>query len=43
MPAERTRCEWANSAPEYVSYHDDEWGTPLHGDAALCHVPQRAP
>ena len=22
-------------APEYVAYHDDEWGTPLHGDAAL--------
>ena len=21
--------------PEYVSYHDEEWGTPLHGDDAL--------
>ena len=29
------RCEWANSAPEYVEYHDREWGTPLHGDDAL--------
>jgi DNA-3-methyladenine glycosylase I len=29
------RCGWANSAPEYVSYHDDEWGAPLHGDSAL--------
>ena len=29
------RCDWANSAPEYVDYHDDEWGTPLHGDDAL--------
>ena len=29
------RCAWAGSAPEYVSYHDDEWGTPLHGDDAL--------
>ena len=29
------RCDWANSAPEYVTYHDEEWGTPLHGDDAL--------
>jgi DNA-3-methyladenine glycosylase I len=29
------RCEWANSAPEYVAYHDEEWGTPLRGDDAL--------
>ncbi len=29
------RCGWATSAPEYVAYHDDEWGQPLHGEAAL--------
>ena len=29
------RCAWANSAPEYVTYHDEEWGTPLRGDDAL--------
>jgi DNA-3-methyladenine glycosylase I len=29
------RCGWADSAPEYVEYHDREWGTPLHGDDAL--------
>jgi DNA-3-methyladenine glycosylase I len=29
------RCAWADSAPEYVAYHDEEWGTPLHGDDAL--------
>ncbi|MBA2414645.1 MAG: DNA-3-methyladenine glycosylase I, partial [Geodermatophilaceae bacterium] len=29
------RCAWAGSAPEYVAYHDEEWGTPLHGDDAL--------
>jgi DNA-3-methyladenine glycosylase I len=23
------------AAPEYVAYHDDEWGYPLHGDTAL--------
>jgi DNA-3-methyladenine glycosylase I len=34
-PAELRRCGWATSAPEYVAYHDEEWGTPLHGDDAL--------
>ena len=29
------RCSWAGSAPEYVAYHDDEWGRPLHGVAPL--------
>jgi len=29
------RCAWAGSAPEYVAYHDEEWGVPLHGDDAL--------
>ena len=23
------RCPWALSAPEYVAYHDDEWGRPV--------------
>jgi DNA-3-methyladenine glycosylase I len=32
---DRPRCGWANSAPEYVAYHDDEWGRPLHGERAL--------
>jgi DNA-3-methyladenine glycosylase I len=32
---DRPRCAWGNSAPEYVSYHDEEWGTPLRGDDAL--------
>ena len=31
----RPRCSWAGSAPEYVAYHDDEWGRPLHGTVAL--------
>ena len=31
----RTRCAWGNSSPEYVAYHDEEWGTPLRGDDAL--------
>ena len=35
MDQERDRCGWANSAPEYVVYHDEEWGAPLRGDDAL--------
>lgn len=35
MTADLPRCSWATSAPEYVRYHDDEWGTELHGDDAL--------
>jgi DNA-3-methyladenine glycosylase I len=31
----RPRCGWATSTPEYVRYHDEEWGTTLHGDDAL--------
>jgi DNA-3-methyladenine glycosylase I len=31
----RVRCAWADSAPEYATYHDEEWGTPLRGDDAL--------
>ncbi|MEU6697970.1 DNA-3-methyladenine glycosylase I [Pseudonocardia sp. NPDC046786] len=30
----RGRCDWALSAPDYVAYHDDEWGRPVHGTAA---------
>ena len=32
---ELARCWWGASAPEYIEYHDDEWGRPLHGDDAL--------
>ncbi|MFD2090800.1 DNA-3-methyladenine glycosylase I [Blastococcus deserti] len=35
MDSDRPRCAWATSAPEYVRYHDEEWGTPLHGDDPL--------
>ena len=30
-----TRCGWATSAPEYVAYHDDEWGVPVDDDTEL--------
>jgi DNA-3-methyladenine glycosylase I len=29
------RCPWAISTPDYLAYHDAEWGRPIHGDAAL--------
>ncbi len=29
------RCSWAGSAPDYLEYHDKEWGRPLTGDDAL--------
>jgi DNA-3-methyladenine glycosylase I len=28
------RCGWGSS-PDYLTYHDDEWGKPLRGDDAL--------
>jgi len=31
----RARCWWGTSAPEYIEYHDQEWGRPLHGNDAL--------
>jgi len=31
----RSRCAWAGTDPEYMRYHDEEWGTPLHGDRPL--------
>ena len=32
----RTRCGWAKaSLPIYVSYHDEEWGVPLHDERRL--------
>ena len=35
MTTDRPRCSWATAAPEYLAYHDEEWGTPLHGEAPL--------
>ena len=30
----KKRCEWAKDEPN-TTYHDDEWGVPLHDDVAL--------
>jgi DNA-3-methyladenine glycosylase I len=29
------RCGWAYGAPEYIEYHDDEWGRAVRGDDAV--------
>lgn len=34
-PDGRLRCPWALSSVEYVAYHDNEWGRPVHGDIGL--------
>ncbi len=31
----KTRCWWAGSDPQYVAYHDEEWGTPVHDERTL--------
>lgn len=31
----RARCSWGGSTPDYLPYHDTEWGRPVHGDDAL--------
>src|SRR3979490_844203 len=34
--AGKRRCSWAGSAdPDYVRYHDEEWGRPVHDDRLL--------
>ncbi|MFK4759629.1 DNA-3-methyladenine glycosylase I [Microbacterium sp. ZW T5_45] len=34
-PDDLARCLWVGDDAEYRRYHDEEWGTPLHGDRAL--------
>jgi DNA-3-methyladenine glycosylase I len=31
----RSRCWWCGDDTDYVRYHDEDWGTPMHGDQAL--------
>jgi len=31
----KTRCKWCGNDPVYISYHDNEWGVPLHDDQRL--------
>jgi DNA-3-methyladenine glycosylase I len=29
------RCPWAGSQPDYLAYHDQEWGRPVHDEVRL--------
>jgi DNA-3-methyladenine glycosylase I len=29
------RCWWGSSTPDYIAYHDEEWGRPVHDSRAL--------
>ncbi len=31
----KKRCQWPGTDAEYLAYHDDEWGVPLHDDRLL--------
>jgi DNA-3-methyladenine glycosylase I len=34
-PDGKLRCPWGLSAPEYLAYHDEEWGRPVRGEEAI--------
>lgn len=34
-PDGKPRCRWAGSAPEFLDYHDREWGFPVDDDRRL--------
>jgi DNA-3-methyladenine glycosylase I len=34
-PDGRLRCPWGTSAPDYVAYHDEEWGRPVRDDTGI--------
>ena len=31
----KKRCDWGEGNPLYQSYHDQEWGVPIHDDRKL--------
>ena len=31
----RARCGWGEAAPDYLDYHDGEWGVPVHDERRL--------
>jgi DNA-3-methyladenine glycosylase I len=35
MNDDKSRCEWANFDPLLTTYHDQEWGVPVHDDRLL--------
>lgn len=34
-PDGQARCHWCSATPEYLAYHDDEWGQPVADDQRL--------
>lgn len=34
-PDGQPRCRWCTATPEYLAYHDDEWGFPVADDRRL--------
>src|SRR5438876_1109365 len=42
VPAHRRRCSWASREP-LMTYHDVEWGTPLHDHRRVFHAGSRHP
>ena len=34
-PDGKPRCHWCGAAPEFLSYHDTEWGFPVNDDFRL--------
>ncbi|MDA8400258.1 MAG: DNA-3-methyladenine glycosylase I [Actinomycetota bacterium] len=34
-PDGEPRCQWSNAAPEFLAYHDTEWGFPVADDRRL--------
>ena len=34
-PDGKTRCAWSGAAPEFLNYHDTEWGFPVSDDHRL--------
>jgi DNA-3-methyladenine glycosylase I len=34
-PDGRLRCPWGLATPEYLAYHDDEWGRPVRDDTGM--------
>ena len=34
-PDGKSRCHWCGAAPEFLNYHDTEWGFPVSDDHRL--------
>jgi len=32
MPEKELRCPWCLGSAQYIAYHDEEWGVPVHDD-----------